>query len=55
MVALEVGFPDYRFVKKWIERHPPTPLFLRQVDPLIREPSQYRELVSKLTSAPESA
>ena len=53
--ALEVGFADYRFVKKWIERHPPTPLFLRQVDPLIRELSQYRELVSQLTSAPESA
>jgi hypothetical protein len=52
--ALEVGFPDYRFVRKWIERHPSAPLTLRQVDPLIRELSQYRELVSKLTSSTES-
>ena len=52
--ALEIGFPDYRFVRKWIERHPPAPLTLRQVDPLIRELSQYRELVSQLTSEEES-
>jgi hypothetical protein len=52
--ALEVGFPDYRFVKKWIERHPPAPLTLRQVDPLIRQLSQYRDLVSQLTSSPET-
>jgi hypothetical protein len=52
--ALEVGFPDYRFVKKWIERHPPAPLSLRQVDPLIRELVEYRELVSQLTSPTES-
>ncbi len=52
--ALEIGFPDYRFVRKWIERHPPAPLTLRQVDPLIRELSQYRELVCKLTSTTES-
>jgi len=52
--ALEIGFPDYRFVRKWIERHPPAPLSLRQVDPLIRELSQYRELVSQLTSSTES-
>jgi transposase len=52
--ALDIGFPDYRFVRKWIERHPPAPLSLRQVDPLIRELSQYRELVSKLSSSTES-
>lgn len=52
--ALDVGLADYRFVRKWIERHPRAPLSLRQVDPLIRELSQYRELVSQLTSSPES-
>jgi transposase len=52
--ALEIGFPDYRFVRKWIERHPSAPLTLRQVDPLIRELSQYRELVSQLTTSLES-
>lgn len=48
--ALELGAPDYRFVKKWIERHPAAPLELRQVDPLIRELTQYRELVLQLTT-----
>jgi hypothetical protein len=52
--ALQVGCPDYRFVRKWIDRHPQAPLTLRQVDPLIRELSQYRELVSQLTSTTES-
>ncbi len=52
--ALEIGFPNYRFVRKWIERHPSAPLTLRQVDPLIRELSQYRELVAQLTSESES-
>jgi transposase len=53
--ALEVGVPEYRFVKKWLERHPSAPLSLRQVDPLIRELSLYRDLVSQLTSATESS
>jgi len=49
--ALELGSPDYRFVRRWLERHPPAPLTLRQVDPLIRELSLYRDLVSQLTSS----
>ena len=48
-VAAEVGAPNYRFVKKWIERNPPEPLSLRQVDPLIRELSLYRELIDSRT------
>jgi transposase len=52
--ALEVGYPDYRFVKKWLERHPPVPATLRQVDPLIRELAQYRELVARLSPTPPS-
>jgi transposase len=48
--ALELGMPEYRFVKKWLERHPAAPLPLRQVDPLIRELVQYRELVQQLTT-----
>lgn len=53
--ALEVGCPDYRFVKKWIERHPPEPLTLRQVDPLIRQLTEYQAYVSQLTSQPPRA
>ena len=49
--ALEVGAPDYRFVKKWIERNPPVPLSLRQVDPLIRELTLYRDLIDSITQA----
>ena len=52
--ALEVGYPDYRFVKKWLARHPPAPLSLRQVDPLIRELAEYRELVLRLSPTPPS-
>ena len=50
-VALESGAGTYRFVKKWIERKPPAPpLALRQVDPLIRELSLYRELIDSMTA-----
>jgi transposase len=52
--ALEVGYPDYRFVKKWLERHPVAPLTLRQVDPLIRELAEYREHVARLSSTQPS-
>ncbi|MFQ5506390.1 MAG: IS21 family transposase [Planctomycetota bacterium] len=47
--ALEIGVPDYRFVRRWIERNPPTPLALRQVDPLIRELTLYRDLFNQET------
>lgn len=47
--ALEIGVPEYRFVRRWIERHRPLPLQLRQVDPLIRQLTQYRDLIENLT------
>jgi hypothetical protein len=52
--ALEVGYPDYRFVKKWLARHPVAPLTLRQVDPLIRGLVEYRELFLRLSSTQPS-
>ncbi len=52
-VALELGVPEYRFVRRWIERHPPAPLTLRQVDPLIRELSLYRDLIDQRTGTEE--
>lgn len=51
--ALELGAPDYRFVRRWIERHPPAPVSLRQVDPLIRNLTEYRDLVDRLTQNQE--
>lgn len=52
--ALEIGVPEYRFVRRWIERHPPTPLALRQVDPLIRELTLYRDLFNQETETTQS-
>ncbi len=45
----EVGAPNYRFVRRWIERNPPVPLSLRQVDPLIRELTLYRDFINQET------
>jgi transposase len=44
-VALEVGVCEYRFVRRYLERHPQLPLSLRQVDPLIRQLTLYRDLI----------
>jgi transposase len=42
--ALELHVYEYRFVRRYLERRPP--LTLRQVDPLIRELVQYRDLIN---------
>jgi hypothetical protein len=47
--ALELGVADYRFVRRYLERHPPAPLALRQVDPLIRELTHYRDVIARKT------
>ena len=47
--ALELGAADYRFVRKWIDKHPSRALSLRQVDPLIRELTHYRDFINNLT------
>ena len=45
--ALELGVAEYRFVRRYLERSPQAPLTLRQVDPLIRELTQYRDLIQQ--------
>jgi transposase len=50
--ALEMGAPNYRFVRRYLERRPALPLTLRQVDPLIRQLTLYRDLVDRLTGDP---
>lgn len=45
--ALELGVAEYRFVRRYLERSPQAPLTLRQVDPLIRELVQYRDLIQQ--------
>jgi transposase len=47
--ALEMGVHEYRFVRRYLERCPQAPLSLRQVDPLIRELVQYRDLIHTKT------
>jgi transposase len=42
--ALELRIYEYRFVRRYLERQPP--LTLRQVDPLIRELTLYRDLIN---------
>jgi len=41
--------PTYRFLRKYVERRPPVPLTLRQVDPLIRQLTLYRDLIDRKT------
>lgn len=47
--ALELGVADYRFVRRYLERHARGPLTLRQVDPLIRELTHYRDVIARKT------
>jgi hypothetical protein len=48
-VALELGVADYRFVRRYLERQAPAPLTIRQVDPLIRELTHYRDVIARKT------
>ena len=51
--ALEMKVPEYRFVRRYLERCPQAPLSLRQVDPLIRDLVHYRDLIQQRTQEPE--
>jgi transposase len=51
--ALEMGVCDYRFVRRYLERHPQMPLSLRQVDPLIRQLTLYRDFIDHKTKESE--
>jgi len=47
--ALDLGVPTYRFLRRYLERRLPAPLTLRQVDPLIRQLTLYRDLIDRTT------
>ena len=51
-LALETGVCEYRFVRRYLERNPQLPLSLRQVDPLIRQLTLYRDLIESRTKTP---
>ena len=50
--ALELGVPTYRFLRRYLERRPPVPVTLRQVDPLIRQLTLYRDLIDRHLGVP---
>jgi transposase len=45
--ALEVGAPTYRFLRRYLERVDRGPAELKQIDPLIRELTHYRDLINQ--------
>jgi hypothetical protein len=56
-IGLETGAHTYHFVRRYLEHHPQLPLSLRQIDPLIRQLTQYRDLIEnepvrRMTHAP---
>lgn len=50
--ALDLAVPTYQFIRRYLERRPPVPLTLRQVDPLIRQLTLYRDLIDRTTGDP---
>jgi transposase len=53
-VALDIGAAEYRFVRRYLERRPHPQMFLRQIDPLIRELTVYRDFINlKIKEQPE--
>jgi len=53
-VALELRVPEYRFVSRYLERSPQAPLSLRQIDPLIRDLTEYRDVIQQRIQFEES-
>lgn len=51
-VALDLEAYDWRSVKRYLKRHSPLQLSLQQVDPLIRELTQYRDVIEERTKEP---
>jgi transposase len=51
--ALDLAVPTYHFIRRYLERRPPVPLTLRQVDPLIRQLTLYRDLIDRTTGDSE--
>jgi hypothetical protein len=48
-MALSVGSPSYRFVRSYLDATPHPALSLRQVDPLIRDLTHYRDVIARMT------
>src|SRR5262249_37646664 len=44
--AIDIAVYEYRFVRRYLERRPHPNMFLRQIDPLIRELTVYRDFIN---------
>jgi hypothetical protein len=53
-VALQAGAHTYRAVKACLAHQQATPIALRQIDPLIRNLTEYRDLVCRITEGDNS-
>jgi transposase len=53
-MALEMEISDFRFVRRYLERNLQPALSLRQIDPLIRQLSLYRDLIEERTDSPHN-
>jgi len=53
-MALEMEVPTYQFVRRYLERQPSLPMTLKQVDPLIRELTHYRDLIDRHSEGEEA-
>jgi transposase len=52
--AVDIGVPEYRFVRRYLQRQPHPQMFLRQIDPLIRQLTEYRDFINfKTQEQPE--
>jgi hypothetical protein len=52
--ALDIAVYEYRFVRRYLERRPHPQMFLRQIDPLIRRLTEYRDFINlKIKEQPE--
>jgi hypothetical protein len=52
-LRLRWAYKNNRFVRRYLERCPQAPSILQQVDPLIRELVQYRDLINYKTKEQE--
>jgi transposase len=52
--ALELAVPTYRFVRRYLERRATGAPTLRQIDPLIRQLTHYRDLIDRQTQSQET-
>jgi hypothetical protein len=50
--AIDLEIHDFRFVRRYLEREASPPVSLRQVDPLIRQLTLYRDLIEERTKEP---